>query len=121
MRDVAHGRERRKIADQHRFGLRQRDPHALSPCLAPGMEHNHMPLLGQEATRHKPSPSEDPVMKTFAISSSVVSAAGGEPVHIMRVVFFSNNSSSQRGRKRMTGQSLYYPRVMMRTLGFVYK
>ena len=30
--------------------------------------------------------------------------------------FFSNNSSSLRGRKRMTGQSLYYPRVMMRTL-----
>lgn len=30
--------------------------------------------------------------------------------------FFSNNSSSLRGRKRVTGQSLYYPRVMMRTL-----
>ena len=30
--------------------------------------------------------------------------------------FFSNNSSSLRGRKRLTGQSLYYPRVMMRTL-----
>jgi len=30
--------------------------------------------------------------------------------------FFSNNSSYLRGRKRMTGQSLYYPRVMMRTL-----
>ncbi|MGE3538947.1 MAG: SDR family oxidoreductase [Candidatus Tectimicrobiota bacterium] len=30
--------------------------------------------------------------------------------------FFSNNSSSLRGRKRQTGQSLYYPRVMMRTL-----
>jgi NAD(P)-dependent dehydrogenase (short-subunit alcohol dehydrogenase family) len=30
--------------------------------------------------------------------------------------FFSNNSSSLRGRKRYTGQSLYYPRVMMRTL-----
>jgi NAD(P)-dependent dehydrogenase (short-subunit alcohol dehydrogenase family) len=33
--------------------------------------------------------------------------------------FFSNNSSSLRGRKRMTGQSLYYPRVMMRTLAQV--
>jgi NAD(P)-dependent dehydrogenase (short-subunit alcohol dehydrogenase family) len=31
----------------------------------------------------------------------------------------SNNSSSLRGRKRMTGQSLYYPRVMMRTLAQV--
>ncbi len=33
--------------------------------------------------------------------------------------FFSNNSSSLRGRKRMTGQSLYYPRVMMRTIAQV--
>ncbi|HEY7434839.1 MAG TPA: SDR family oxidoreductase [Methylomirabilota bacterium] len=31
----------------------------------------------------------------------------------------SNNSSSLRGRKRLTGQSLYYPRVMMRTLAQV--
>ena len=33
--------------------------------------------------------------------------------------FFSNNASSLRGRKRLTGQSLYYPRVMMRTLAQV--
>jgi NAD(P)-dependent dehydrogenase (short-subunit alcohol dehydrogenase family) len=33
--------------------------------------------------------------------------------------FFSNNSSSLRGKKRLTGQSLYYPRVMMRTLAQV--
>jgi NAD(P)-dependent dehydrogenase (short-subunit alcohol dehydrogenase family) len=33
--------------------------------------------------------------------------------------FFSNNASSLRGRKRMTGQSLYYPRTMMRTLAQV--
>src|SRR5260370_35723225 len=32
---------------------------------------------------------------------------------------FSNNSSSLRGKKRMTGQSLYYPRVLMRTLAQV--
>ena len=31
----------------------------------------------------------------------------------------SNNSASLRGRKRMTGESLYYPRVMMRTLAQV--
>jgi NAD(P)-dependent dehydrogenase (short-subunit alcohol dehydrogenase family) len=31
----------------------------------------------------------------------------------------SNNQFSLRGRKRMTGQSLYYPRVMMRTLAQV--
>jgi NAD(P)-dependent dehydrogenase (short-subunit alcohol dehydrogenase family) len=33
--------------------------------------------------------------------------------------FFSNNSSSLRGKKRMTGSSLYYPRVLMRTLAQV--
>jgi NAD(P)-dependent dehydrogenase (short-subunit alcohol dehydrogenase family) len=33
--------------------------------------------------------------------------------------FFSNNSSSLRGKKRMTGQSLYYPRVLMHTLAQV--
>jgi NAD(P)-dependent dehydrogenase (short-subunit alcohol dehydrogenase family) len=33
--------------------------------------------------------------------------------------FFSNNPWALRGRKRMTGQSLYYPRVMMRTLAQV--
>ena len=33
--------------------------------------------------------------------------------------FITNNSSSLRGRKRYTGQSLYYPRVMMRTLAQV--
>ena len=31
-------------------------------------------------------------------------------------ILISNNSSSLRGMKRYTGQSLYYPRVMMRTL-----
>jgi NAD(P)-dependent dehydrogenase (short-subunit alcohol dehydrogenase family) len=31
----------------------------------------------------------------------------------------SNNNFSLRGRKRLTGQSLYYPRVMMRTLAQV--
>ncbi|WP_275559130.1 SDR family oxidoreductase [Streptomyces sp. 5-6(2022)] len=30
--------------------------------------------------------------------------------------FFSNNQNSLRGRKRFTGQSLYYPRTMMRAL-----
>jgi NAD(P)-dependent dehydrogenase (short-subunit alcohol dehydrogenase family) len=33
--------------------------------------------------------------------------------------FFSNNSKSLRGAKRKTGESLYYPRVMMRTLAQV--
>ena len=34
-------------------------------------------------------------------------------------LFFSNNSKSLRGRKRLTGESLYYPRVMMRALAQV--
>lgn len=34
-------------------------------------------------------------------------------------LFFSNNAKSLRGRKRNTGESLYYPRVMMRTLAQV--
>src|SRR5437763_3197598 len=33
--------------------------------------------------------------------------------------FFSNISGLLRGKKRMTGESLYYPRVMMRTLAQV--
>ena len=33
--------------------------------------------------------------------------------------FLTNNASSLRGRKRLTGQSLYYPRVMMRNLAQV--
>ncbi|MEC8203995.1 MAG: SDR family NAD(P)-dependent oxidoreductase [Pseudomonadota bacterium] len=32
---------------------------------------------------------------------------------------FSNNNKSLRGRKRYTGESLYYPRIMMRTLAQV--
>merc|ERR1712032_1188446 len=31
----------------------------------------------------------------------------------------SNNAASLRGRKRLTGQSFYYPRVLMRTLAQV--
>ena len=31
-------------------------------------------------------------------------------------VFFSNNAYSLRGRRRLTGESLYYPRTMMRAL-----
>lgn len=33
--------------------------------------------------------------------------------------FFSNNAKSLRGRKRNTGESLYYPRVLMRALAQV--
>jgi NAD(P)-dependent dehydrogenase (short-subunit alcohol dehydrogenase family) len=34
-------------------------------------------------------------------------------------ILITNNAASLRGRKRYTGQSLYYPRVMMRTLAQV--
>lgn len=34
-------------------------------------------------------------------------------------LLFTNNAASLRGRKRLTGQSLYYPRVLMRTLAQV--
>ena len=34
-------------------------------------------------------------------------------------ILFSNNAKSLRGTKRKTGESLYYPRVMMRTLSQV--
>ena len=47
------------------------------------------------------------------------SAAGDAARRAQGSFFFSNNSSSLRGTKRMTGQSLYYPRVMMRTLAQV--
>jgi hypothetical protein len=36
-------------------------------------------------------------MKTFAISSSVVSAVGGEPVHIMRSTAFSDTEGLTTG------------------------
>lgn len=36
-----------------------------------------------------------------------------------RSLLFSNNPSSLRGKKRVTGESLYYPRVMMRALAQV--
>jgi hypothetical protein len=49
-----------KIADQYRLRLRQRDPRALSPCLAPGMKHDHMPMVGREATRHQAEPIRRP-------------------------------------------------------------
>ena len=38
---------------------------------------------------------------------------------VTNLFLISNNANSLRGRKRMTGQSLYYPRVMMRTLAQV--
>ncbi len=55
------------------------------------------------------------------ISSSGPFLVAKEVLPVMRErgegsILISNNSSSLRGKKRYTGQSLYYPRVMMRTL-----
>ncbi len=55
------------------------------------------------------------------ISSSGPFLVAKEALPAMRergegTILISNNSSSLRGRKRYTGQSLYYPRVLMRTL-----
>ena len=58
------------------------------------------------------------------ISSSGPFLVAKEALPAMRergegTILISNNPSSLRGRKRYTGQSLYYPRVMMRTLAQV--
>ncbi len=58
------------------------------------------------------------------ISSSGPFLVAKEALPAMRergegTILISNNPSSLRGRKRHTGQSLYYPRVMMRTLAQV--
>ena len=58
------------------------------------------------------------------ISSSGPFLVAKEALPAMRergegTILISNNSSSLRGRKRYTGQSLYYPRVLMRTLAQV--
>ncbi len=70
----------------------------------------HMPLDIFETAQHIA------VRGPFLVAKEVLPAmrARGEGS-----ILISNNSSSLRGRKRMTGQSLYYPRVMMRTLAQV--
>jgi NAD(P)-dependent dehydrogenase (short-subunit alcohol dehydrogenase family) len=52
----------------------------------------------------------------FLVAKEVLPAmrARGEGAFLI-----TNNAASLRGRKRLTGQSLYYPRVMMRTLAQV--
>jgi NADP-dependent 3-hydroxy acid dehydrogenase YdfG len=61
--------------------------------------------------------SRESISRAFA---TIREQAGDPDVLVYNAGFLiSNNSSSLRGRKRMTGQSLYYPRVMMRTLAQV--
>jgi len=70
----------------------------------------HVPLDIFETAQHIASRGP------FLVAKEVLPAmrAKGEGSFLI-----SNNAASLRGRKRMTGQSLYYPRVMMRTLAQV--
>jgi NAD(P)-dependent dehydrogenase (short-subunit alcohol dehydrogenase family) len=79
--------------------------------LPPGMELlEHVPLETFETAQHIASRGP------FLVAKEVLPAmrARGEGSF-----FISNNAASLRGRKRLTGQSLYYPRVMMRALAQV--
>jgi NAD(P)-dependent dehydrogenase (short-subunit alcohol dehydrogenase family) len=67
----------------------------------------HMPLEIFETAQH--IASRGPFLVAREVLPSMRRRGAGS-------LFFTNNASSLRGRKRATGQSLYYPRVMMRTL-----
>jgi NAD(P)-dependent dehydrogenase (short-subunit alcohol dehydrogenase family) len=70
----------------------------------------HVPLDIFETAQH--IASRGPFLVAKEVLPAMRKRGGGS-------FLISNNSSSLRGRKRLTGQSLYYPRVMMRTLAQV--
>ena len=70
----------------------------------------HIPLDIFETAQH--IASRGPFLVAKEVLPGMRQRGGGS-------FLISNNSSSLRGRKRLTGQSLYYPRVMMRTLAQV--
>ncbi|SVC72798.1 uncharacterized protein METZ01_LOCUS325652, partial [marine metagenome] len=70
----------------------------------------HIPLEMFETAQH--ISSRGPFLVAKEVMPSMRKRGSGS-------FLISNNSSSLRGRKRMTGQSLYYPRVMMKTLAQV--
>ncbi len=70
----------------------------------------HVPLDIFETAQH--IASRGPFLVAKEVLPAMRKRGGGS-------FFISNNASSLRGRKRLTGQSLYYPRVMMRTLAQV--
>jgi NAD(P)-dependent dehydrogenase (short-subunit alcohol dehydrogenase family) len=70
----------------------------------------HIPVEMFETAQHIASRGP------FLVAKEVLPAMRAKGVGSFLI---SNNSASLRGRKRMTGQSLYYPRVMMRTLAQV--
>lgn len=70
----------------------------------------HMPLEIFETAQH--IASRGPFLVAKAVLPAMRKRGEGS-------FFISNNAASLRGRRRKTGQSLYYPRVMMRTLAQV--
>jgi len=70
----------------------------------------HVPLDIFETAQH--IASRGPFLVAKEVLPAMRKRGGGS-------FLISNNASSLRGRKRLTGQSLYYPRVMMRTLAQV--
>jgi NAD(P)-dependent dehydrogenase (short-subunit alcohol dehydrogenase family) len=70
----------------------------------------HVPLEVFETAQH--ISSRGPFLVAKEVLPAMRKRGGGS-------FLISNNASSLRGRKRLTGQSLYYPRVMMRTLAQV--
>jgi NAD(P)-dependent dehydrogenase (short-subunit alcohol dehydrogenase family) len=70
----------------------------------------HVPLDIFETAQHVAS--RGPFLVAKQVLPAMRKRGGGS-------FLISNNASSLRGRKRLTGQSLYYPRVMMRTLAQV--
>jgi NAD(P)-dependent dehydrogenase (short-subunit alcohol dehydrogenase family) len=70
----------------------------------------HVPLEIFETAQH--IASRGPFLVAQEVLPAMRKRGGGS-------FLISNNASSLRGRKRQTGQSLYYPRVMMRTLAQV--
>ena len=70
----------------------------------------HMPLEMFETAQHVAS--RGPFLDAKEVLPAMRERGEGS-------ILISNNSQSLRGRKRQTGQSLYYPRVMMRTLAQV--
>jgi NAD(P)-dependent dehydrogenase (short-subunit alcohol dehydrogenase family) len=95
------------------------DPHVLiynagyleGRDLPPEMELlEHMPLAIFDTAQH--ISSRGPFLVVKEVLPAMRARGAGW-------IFFTNNPSSLRGRKRSTGESLYYPRVMMRTLAQV--
>jgi NAD(P)-dependent dehydrogenase (short-subunit alcohol dehydrogenase family) len=70
----------------------------------------HVPLEIFETAQH--IASRGPFLVAKAVLPAMRQRGSGS-------FLISNNASSLRGRKRQTGQSLYYPRVMMRALAQV--